>query len=297
MGTIFSSTTVLVLCGLIGSVYNAGAQTYDSQSSAQPNFYITTPQTGELIATGDSTSNQYTSQQDAGRSTVVSANANFYTGSPAAKSSSHAARPATRSQRDQSNAQVVAYNTALKSHNSKTQYAAYQASPETPNYYTQSATGHSQSYQAPPTYQTANSTYVAKASTNKKGFISGLFHRHDSGQQVAQVSNNSYKASKLNGTTMAGTASWYGKDFDGGKTASGERYNMESMTAAHKTLPFGTLVKVRNERNGQECVVRINNRGPFIKGRILDVSKAAARRLDMIGSGVAKVSCQVIGRS
>jgi rare lipoprotein A len=83
-------------------------------------------------------------------------------------------------------------------------------------------------------------------------------------------------------------ASWYGKGFHGGKTANGERYDQNSMTAAHKTLPFGTLVKVTNQSNGRECVVRINNRGPYVRGRIIDLSRAAAGQLGMVNRGVAR---------
>lgn len=89
-----------------------------------------------------------------------------------------------------------------------------------------------------------------------------------------------------------GVASWYG--YECSKTASGERYNPMSLTAAHRTLPFGTLVRVTHLGNGREAILRINNRGPFSKGRIIDVSKAAAQQLGMIKSGVAKVEVSVI---
>ena len=83
-----------------------------------------------------------------------------------------------------------------------------------------------------------------------------------------------------------GRASWYALT---SKTASGERMNPAAMTAAHRSLKFGTKLKVTNPRNGKSVVVRINDRGPFIKGRVLDVSKAAAQQLGMIRSGHAKV--------
>ncbi len=86
-----------------------------------------------------------------------------------------------------------------------------------------------------------------------------------------------------------GEASWYGPGFHGNRTASGEVYDMEAMTAAHRQLPFGTLVRVENLDNGRAAVVRINDRGPFAHGRILDLSKAAARELGVLGSGVAEV--------
>ena len=81
---------------------------------------------------------------------------------------------------------------------------------------------------------------------------------------------------------QCGNASWYALT---SKTASGERMNPSAMTAAHRSLPFGTKVRVTNKRNGKSVVVRINDRGPFIKGRVIDVSKAAARELGFISRG------------
>lgn len=86
-----------------------------------------------------------------------------------------------------------------------------------------------------------------------------------------------------------GIASWYGAKFAGRKTASGERYKPSAMTAAHRTLPFGTMVKVTNLTNNKSVIVRINDRGPYIKGRIIDLSKAAAQELEFIKKGIAKV--------
>lgn len=88
-----------------------------------------------------------------------------------------------------------------------------------------------------------------------------------------------------------GMASYYGYR---SKTASGEMMNPNAMTAAHKTLPFGTRVRVTNTRTGSSVVVRINDRGPFIRGRIIDVSTGAARALGMIGSGVAPVTVEIV---
>lgn len=90
----------------------------------------------------------------------------------------------------------------------------------------------------------------------------------------------------------SGKASWYGPGFHGKKTASGETFDQREMTAAHKTLPFGTLVVVENLSNGRWLTVRINDRGPFIKGRIIDVSKAAADHLRI--SGIANVRIRPI---
>jgi len=94
--------------------------------------------------------------------------------------------------------------------------------------------------------------------------------------------------------TIASNASWYGPGFHGRLTASGEVFNQYSMTAAHKSLPFGTRVRVTNLYNGRSTVVRINDRGPFIGGRVVDLSMAAAERIGMISSGTAPVSIQVL---
>ncbi|MFT5662343.1 MAG: rare lipoprotein A [Sulfurimonas sp.] len=97
------------------------------------------------------------------------------------------------------------------------------------------------------------------------------------------------------GTVYKGNASWYGPDFHGKLTSNGERYNMYDMTAAHKTLPMNTVVKVINRNNGLTAVVRINDRGPFISTRIIDLSNSAARKIKMVGAGVAPVSIEVLG--
>jgi rare lipoprotein A len=91
------------------------------------------------------------------------------------------------------------------------------------------------------------------------------------------------------GYTERGLASWYGPGFNGRRTANGEIYDMHAMTAAHKTLPFGTVVEVYNRDNGKSTRVRINDRGPFVKGRIIDLSKKGAKKIDMIGTGTARV--------
>ena len=87
-----------------------------------------------------------------------------------------------------------------------------------------------------------------------------------------------------------GLASWYGPAFHGKRTASGERFDMNELTAAHRTLPFGTRVRVRNMDNGQEVVVRINDRGPQVRERVIDLSKAAAAALGMLQAGQAPVA-------
>jgi rare lipoprotein A len=98
------------------------------------------------------------------------------------------------------------------------------------------------------------------------------------------------------GTVEKGIASWYGEPYHGRTTASGEVYDMHGMTAAHKTLPFDTVVRVTRRDTGQKVEVRINDRGPFIEGRIIDVSFAAAKRIGLVGDGVAPIKLEVLGR-
>ncbi len=97
------------------------------------------------------------------------------------------------------------------------------------------------------------------------------------------------------GFVQTGIASWYGKDFHGKKTSNGERYDMNAMTAAHKTLPLGVYVKIRNTNNGNEAIVRVNDRGPFVKGRIIDLSYAAAKKLGVDIVGTAPVRIEALG--
>lgn len=96
--------------------------------------------------------------------------------------------------------------------------------------------------------------------------------------------------------SKVGGASFYADKFQGRKTASGEKYYHNKMTAAHRTLPFGTMVKVTNLTNGKSVIVRVNDRGPFVKGRIIDLSKSAAKKLDFINAGVAKVRIEILSK-
>lgn len=96
------------------------------------------------------------------------------------------------------------------------------------------------------------------------------------------------------GATEAGIASWYGHPYHGRCAANGEIYDMEKLTAAHRTLAFGTIVRVRNLSNGKTVDVRINDRGPFIDGRIIDLSRAAARQIDMIVPGTTEVRLEIL---
>lgn len=96
------------------------------------------------------------------------------------------------------------------------------------------------------------------------------------------------------GHKETGHASWYGHPYHGRRTSNGEVYDMDKMTAAHLRLPFGTWVRVKNLENGRKTEVRINDRGPFVKNRIIDLSREAARRIEMIGPGTARVRVEVI---
>ena len=101
------------------------------------------------------------------------------------------------------------------------------------------------------------------------------------------------RAARL-GSTETGVASWYGHPYHGRRAANGEIYDMEKMTAAHRTLPFGTWVRVKNLDNSKTVEVRITDRGPFVRGRVLDLSHAAAASIGLIGPGIAKVKLTVI---
>lgn len=103
-------------------------------------------------------------------------------------------------------------------------------------------------------------------------------------------------AETARGPSESGIASWYGTSFDGRLSASGEIYDQEQLTAAHRDLPFGTRVRVRRLDRGDSVVVRINDRGPFVKSRIIDLSHAAAVQLGMIDGGVAEVTIEVVER-
>lgn len=96
------------------------------------------------------------------------------------------------------------------------------------------------------------------------------------------------------GETFYGISSWYGPDFDGKATSSGEIYDMHALTAAHKTLPMQTKVRVTNQANGKSVIVRINDRGPFVGDRIIDLSNKAAHQIDMVKKGTANVKIEVV---
>lgn len=131
----------------------------------------------------------------------------------------------------------------------------------------------------------ALSTFVF-AALAISGLLAGCFGS-SSGRYYSQGANTSGKVFK-------GMASWYGPGFNGKRTASGERFRQNELTAAHKTLPFGTIVRVTNLQNARTVDVRINDRGPFVRGRIIDLSKGAAQQLNMIRTGVVPVEVRVL---
>ena len=104
-------------------------------------------------------------------------------------------------------------------------------------------------------------------------------------------------ANVARGHAQSGIASYYADKFHGRKTANGERFDQSALTAAHKTLPLGTKVRVTRVKTGESVVVRINDRGPFVKGRVIDLSRRAARELGMIKKGLTKVRVEVLSRA
>jgi len=133
-----------------------------------------------------------------------------------------------------------------------------------------------------PTYKNSSHSSGNKTGTQKPYKIRGV--------QYTPIASAS-------GFVQTGIASWYGSKFHGRKTSNGEIYNMYAMTAAHKTLPVNTWVKVHNLRNNRKIVVRINDRGPFIRGRIIDLSYTGAKRIGIVSSGTAKVRITALGQA
>lgn len=110
----------------------------------------------------------------------------------------------------------------------------------------------------------------------------------------AFTGGDSFKDSKSK-SIFSGKASWYGRKFHGRRAANGERYDMHKLTAAHKKLPFGTKLLVKNRRTGKSCIVRVTDRGPYHGNRVIDLSKGAAKKLNMLSQGVAMVDVIVLG--
>ena len=120
--------------------------------------------------------------------------------------------------------------------------------------------------------------------------------RHKSTMRCYTVRGKTYRPTYVKvGQTMTGISSWYGPNFHGKYTSNGERYNMYARTAAHKTWPMDTMVKVTNLQNGKSTIVRINDRGPFVRGRIIDCSYKAGKELGLDRMGIAKVRIEVVG--
>ncbi len=124
---------------------------------------------------------------------------------------------------------------------------------------------------------------------DQSGAISGGKSKYGNPESYVVMGRRYYVMDSANGYVQRGIASWYGPNFHGKRTSSGETYNMNAMTAAHKTLPLPTMVRVTNLSNDKSVVVKINDRGPFAHDRIIDLSRAAAQKLDVIGPGTAEV--------
>lgn len=141
-------------------------------------------------------------------------------------------------------------------------------------------------------YKASNkkSAVYKKASYKKSSYKKTAYK---AGKSKKYASKKSSKKIYTGGGSFGGIASYY---WQPQKVASGGWFNPNAMTAAHKTLPFGTVVRVTNRNNGRSVTVKINDRGPYIKGRVIDLSKAAAQKIGMTGSGIAPVSVSIIGR-
>lgn len=98
-------------------------------------------------------------------------------------------------------------------------------------------------------------------------------------------------------TPVIGTASWYGPGFQGRLTANGERFDQEELTAAHRSLPFGTRLRVTNQTNGKSVIVRVNDRGPYVGKRVIDLSRGAAKKIGLVKSGTGRVKLEVVPKA
>ena len=136
------------------------------------------------------------------------------------------------------------------------------------------------SYQGGSNYGAMNNSKQSQSATMRPYQINGKWY---------------YPSTVSLGEHHDGIASWYGPKFHGKKTSNGETYSMYAHTAAHKTFPMNTIVRVTSMENGKSTVVRINDRGPFVAGRIIDLSNSAAKDIDMLGKGTARVRVEVIG--
>ena len=141
--------------------------------------------------------------------------------------------------------------------------------------------------------RTPGGTRVAEAApvvTDPAPIVSGTMRRY-------QIRGRWYQPEEQPNYNEVGLASWYGDQFNGRPTATGERFDMHALTAAHKTLPLPGLVEVTNLANGRRVVLRVNDRGPFVDNRIIDLSRGAAEALDMLNRGVGEVRVRYLGRA
>jgi len=136
----------------------------------------------------------------------------------------------------------------------------------------------------------------SNSSSNSSGEIRNSANMHRATMRPYTVLGKTYYPTEVSiSDSFSGIASWYGPNFHNKLTSNGEYYNMHDMTAAHKTLPMNTMLKVTSLENNKQIIVRINDRGPFVKSRIIDLSNAAAHRIDMVKKGTAPVRIEVIG--
>ncbi len=139
------------------------------------------------------------------------------------------------------------------------------------------------------------STPISLPSGQHAPLASGKGGHYKTGKPYRVSGHTYYPLPTANGYDKIGVASWYGRDFHGKLTANGERYDMHALSAAHKTLPLPSLVRVTNLENGRSVVVRVNDRGPFVKRRLIDLSYAAANALGYTGQGTTRVRVQALG--
>ncbi|MFV0481595.1 MAG: septal ring lytic transglycosylase RlpA family protein [Campylobacteraceae bacterium] len=139
-------------------------------------------------------------------------------------------------------------------------------------------------------------SYTPSSSSSSSTQVNDSVGMHQATMRPYTVLGKTYYPSTVStGDTYSGVASWYGKDFHNKKTSNGEAYNMYGLTAAHKTFPMNTIVKVTNTKNNKSIVVRINDRGPFVANRVIDMSYEGAKQLDFISTGTTPVKLEVLG--
>ena len=144
-------------------------------------------------------------------------------------------------------------------------------------------------------HSSKKSTSSATKSYSSSGSKKDSSYVHPTMRPYTVFGKRYYPTKVRVGEKFTGISSWYGPDFDGKATSNGEIYDMHALTAAHKTLPMNTIVKVTNRDNGKSVVVRINDRGPFVGTRIIDLSNKAAHQIDMVRKGTANVRLEIVG--